>query len=115
MPRGIRKTAEEKAALNTYEPADRGMSRAEQETIINFNKEEDVAYVFTYEYTWIKHIETKLHIQCSKDNGHGGKEFVVPKRLISKPRVPTTVKRVLSPERKAQMLATLKKARENKV
>jgi hypothetical protein len=32
----------------------KGLSRREQETIINFNKEESVAYIFTYEKTWQK-------------------------------------------------------------
>lgn len=29
----------------------------EQETIINFNKAEDIAYIFTYEKTCPKHLE----------------------------------------------------------
>lgn len=115
MPRGRKKKTEDTKTPNTYEAKSHGMSLDEQETIINFNKEEKIAYVFTYDKSWQKHIETKLKIQPHMVNGRGGKEYKVDKKLISKPRVPRTgEKRVLSPERKAQMIEILKKARGKK-
>jgi hypothetical protein len=38
----------------------RSLSAYEQETIIGFNKAEDIATIFTYEKTWQKHLEGKL-------------------------------------------------------
>lgn len=60
----------------------------EQETIINFNKAEDVAYIFTYEKTWQKHLENKLGLKPLYDNGFGGREYEIPKNRIKPPRAP---------------------------
>ena len=60
----------------------------EQETIINFNKAEDVAYIFTYEKTWQKHLEGKLGLKPVKDDGFGGREYELPKTRIKPPRAP---------------------------
>jgi len=60
----------------------------EQETIINFNKAEDVAYIFTYEKTWQQHLEKKLGLKPVMDNGFGGKEYEMPKSRIKLPRAP---------------------------
>lgn len=87
------------------------LSHYEQETIINFNKEEDFAYVFTYQEAWQKHIENKMGIKPCMVNGKGGKEYKVDKKLISKPRLPRIGKK-LSPERREQMTEILKRARE---
>lgn len=62
-------------ALNGYE----------QETVINFNKAEKIAYIFTYEKTWQKHIEKRFKIKPVYDNGHGGREYELPKDRIRKP------------------------------
>jgi len=62
-------------ALNGYE----------QETVINFNKAEKIAYIFTYEKTWQNHIEKRFKIKPVYDNGHGGKEYELPKDRIKKP------------------------------
>ena len=35
----------------------------EQDTIISFNKAEDIAHIFTYEKTWQKHLEGKLGLK----------------------------------------------------
>ena len=64
------------------------MSKYEQETIINFNKAEDVAYIFTYEETWQKHLENRLGLKPTMDNGAGGKEYELPKSRIKPPRAP---------------------------
>ncbi len=89
-----------------------GLTNYEMETIVNFNREEDFAYVFTYEKSWQKHIEKRLGIKPFMDNGKGGKEYKVDKHLISKPRVPR-IGRKLTPERKKQMSDILKRARES--
>jgi len=60
----------------------------EQETIINFNKAEDIASIFTYEKTWQKHLEGKLGLKLVTDNGFGGKEYELPKSRIKSPRAP---------------------------
>ena len=66
----------------------RTLSAYEQETIINFNKAEDTAYIFTYEKTWQKHLEWKLGLKPVMDNGFGGREYQLPKTMIKPPRAP---------------------------
>ncbi len=66
----------------------RRLTSYEQETIINFNKEEKIAHIFTYESTWQKHLEGKLGLKPVMDNGFGGKEYELPKKMIKPPRVP---------------------------
>ena len=51
----------------------RTLTSYEQETIINFNKAEDTAHIFTYEKAWQKHLEGKLGLKPLHDNGFGGK------------------------------------------
>ena len=66
----------------------RKLTSYEQETIINFNKAEDTAYIFTYEKAWQKHLEEKLGIEPTLDNGYGGKGYELPKKRIKPPRAP---------------------------
>ena len=66
----------------------RALSTYEQETVINFNKAEDTAYIFTYEKTWQKHLEGRLGLKPVMDNGFGGKEYELPKTRIKPPRAP---------------------------
>ena len=66
----------------------RKLTSYEQETIINFNKAEDIAYIFTYEKTWQKHLEKKLGLKPVCDNGFGGREYELPKKMIKPPRAP---------------------------
>ena len=66
----------------------RALSAYEQETIISFNRAEDMAYIFTYERTWQKHLEGKLGLKPVMDNGFGGKEYELPKSRIKPPRAP---------------------------
>lgn len=76
----------------------RHLTRYELETCINFNQEEDMGYVFTYEPTWIRHIEQRLKIQPYLVNDSGGKSYRIPKHLIGKPRAP---KNLSAEQRKA--------------
>jgi len=66
----------------------RKLTNYEQETIINFNKEEKIAYIFTYEKSWQKHLEQRLGLKPVMDNGFGGKEYELPKSRIKPPRAP---------------------------
>ena len=66
----------------------KALSAYEQETIINFNKAEDMAYIFTYEKTWQKHLEKNLGLKPVMDNGFGGKEYALPKSRMKPPRAP---------------------------
>lgn len=77
----------------------RRLTSYEKETIINFNKGEDTAYVFTYEKAWQRHIEKKLGITPIKDNGYGGRSYVVPKKSVRPPVAP----RKLSAETRAKL------------
>jgi hypothetical protein len=81
------------------------LSRYEQETIINFNKGEAIAHIFTYEKAWQRHLEGRLGLKPVMDNGYGGKEYEIDKRRIKPPRA----KRELSPETRAK-LAKMAKA-----
>lgn len=79
------------------------LSGYEQETIINFNKAEDIAYIFTYEKTWQQHLEKKLGLKPTRNNGFGGKEYELPKSRIKPPRAP----RKLSPSAKKELARRL--------
>jgi hypothetical protein len=69
----------------------RTLTSCEQETIINFNKAEDTAHIFTYEKTWQKHLEVKLGLRPVIENGFGGKEYALPKSRIKPPRAPRKI------------------------
>ena len=86
------------------------LSAYEQETIINFNKDEPIAYVYTFEKTWQKHIEQKLGIKPSEKNDHGGRSYIVPKARIRMPQP----KRILSEKAKNARIKSLAKARHAK-
>ena len=62
------------------------LSKYEQETIINFNREEDKAYIFTYEKAWQRQLERKLGVKPIMDNGMGGKEYLVDKERVRMPQ-----------------------------
>jgi hypothetical protein len=74
------------------------LSSYEQETIISFNKEEKIAYIWTYEVKWQKHLEGKLGLKPTLDNGKGGKGYEIDKKRIKMPRAP---KKISPEQRKA--------------
>jgi len=82
----------------------RALSGYEQETIINFNKAEDTASIFTYEKTWQKHLERKLGLKPVMDNGFGGKEYEIEKKRIRPPRALVR----LSAEARAELAKRMK-------
>ncbi|NQT73575.1 MAG: hypothetical protein HQ553_12535 [Chloroflexi bacterium] len=60
----------------------------EKETIINFNAEEDIAYIYTHDTGWQKHLETKLGLAPIETNAQNGKTYTIDKKRIPKPRAP---------------------------
>ena len=60
----------------------------ERETIITFNEEEKIAYLWTYNKTWQRQLEEKLGLKPTLVNGRGGKEYELPKKMIKMPRAP---------------------------
>ena len=58
------------------------LTRYEQETIINYNREHDKVWVFTYEKRLQRDIEGKNILESVSDNGYGGKEYVIPFSLF---------------------------------
>jgi hypothetical protein len=81
-------------------------SLAEQETIINFDKADQMASVYTHEARWQKHIETKLGIKPLRTIGPA-REYEIPKSWLRLPQKP----RRLSPARKEAATKTLAAAR----
>ena len=64
------------------------LTNYEQETLINFNKAEDTASIFTYEKSWQKHLEGRLGLKPVMDNGFGGREYELSKTRVKPPRAP---------------------------
>lgn len=62
------------------------LTNYERETIINFNEGESIARIFTYNKTWQKHLEGKLGLKPTFDNGFGGRGYELPKKKIKPPR-----------------------------
>ena len=85
----------------------RELSNYEQETIISFNKDEAIAYIFTYEKTWQQHLEKRLGLKPTMDNGFGGKEYEIDKKRIRPPRAPLK----LSAEARAKLSKRLRQTR----
>ena len=85
----------------------RNLSPFEKETIINFNKGEEEASIFTYEKTWQKHLETRFNIKPVLVNNYGGKSYIINKNRIMKPRAP------LSKKKKVARKDLIKKSKES--
>lgn len=62
------------------------LTKYEQETIYNFNRGDDMAYIFTYDKGLQKHLEEKLGLKPIMVNSKGGKDYLVDKKMISKPQ-----------------------------
>ena len=87
------------------------LTKYEKETIINFNELEPMAYIFTYSKTWQKHLEGKLGLKPTMDNGYGGKEYQIPKERIRPPRAPNR----LSEGRRKKLADNLRQKRNLRV
>ena len=85
------------------------MENIEQETIIIWNKAEPMGFIFTYDQSWQKHLES-LGCRLVSDNGCGAKEYEIDKRRIPKPRA----KRKMTEENRAASAERLSKLRPRK-
>ncbi len=86
------------------------LSKEEKETIITFDETPGDAIVFTYNRAWQSHLEKKLGLQPTLNNGFGGKEYRIAKDRI---RMPLAPKR-LSAEQRRKVGQQLSKARRQK-
>jgi hypothetical protein len=82
------------------------------ETVINWNREEKEATLFTYERRVQKHMEQKLGLKPIYTNSSGGKEYSFPKKQVSLPRKPSTHK--MTEEQKIQTGIRFANARKNR-
>lgn len=87
------------------------LSNYERETIINFNEGDSMASIFTYNKTWQKHLEKRLGLESTMDNGFGGKGYQIPKKRIRPPRAPVK----LSAEAKAKLTKRLSNSRRKSI
>lgn len=85
----------------------------EKETIIRFDQTQERASVFTYRSSWIKHIENKLGLKPIFDNGQGGKEYLIDKKFIPKPRA-SRAKRILTEEQRQIKSLRMKNVQEKR-
>jgi len=86
------------------------VTRDEMETIICFNEADATASIFTYNKSWQRHLEGRLGLKATMDNGFGGKDYSLPKARIKPPKAP----RNLSQEAREKLTARLRKARLQK-
>ena len=86
------------------------LSREEQETIITFDETTADTVIFTYNRTWQQHLEKRLGLKPTMNNGFGGKEYQIPKSRIKPPRAP----KKLSTAQRQKLATRLRKARHQK-
>jgi len=86
------------------------LSNEEKETIITFDEDSAIALIFTYNRKWKSHLEKKLGLKPTLDNGYGGREYLIAKKRIPMPRAP----RKLSAEERQKLGQRLSKARQQK-
>lgn len=87
------------------------LTNEERETLISFDETPADAVIFTYSKAWQAHLENRLGLKATMDNGYGGKEYRVPKKRIRMPLVP----RRLSTEQRRELGERLRKARQQKL
>ena len=64
------------------------LTKQEQETIINFNQAEGVAYIYTCSKSWIRHMEKVLGLKPTTIYNPCRRAYECPKAWIKKPRKP---------------------------
>ena len=84
------------------------ISRYEQETIINYNNEESIADIFTYDRRLITKLR-KAGVELKDTNGDGSYSCKVPKRWVK-----VSPPRKVSDENKAKFAERAKKMWEEK-
>ena len=93
------------------------LTKYELETTINWNLEDDLAYISTRMPAVMRRME-KMGLQPSSIHKDSvtkkiyGKDYEIPKKYIRLPRIPT--KRVMTDEQKLAGAKRLAKARNNK-
>jgi hypothetical protein len=70
-----------------------------------------VANIFTYERAWQQHLEGRLGLKPTMDNGFGGREYVIEKKRIRPPRAPVR----LSAEARAKRSKRMKDMPQKRV
>jgi len=86
------------------------LTNDEKETLISFDETPNDAVIFTHNKAWQTHLENRLGLQPTMDNGYGGKAYHLPKKRIRMPMVP----RRLSAEQRQKLGERLRKARAQK-
>lgn len=86
------------------------LTSEEKETLISFDETPEDAAIFTYNKAWQAHLENRLGLRPTMDNGYGGKEYQIPKKRIRMPMPP----RRLSAEQRQELGERLRKARHQK-
>jgi hypothetical protein len=86
------------------------LTNDEKETLISFDETPNEALIFTYNTRWQRHLETKLGLKPVMDNGHGGKEYHLPKSRLRLPQAHRTV----SAEQRQKLGERLARARQQK-
>ena len=86
------------------------LPRDERETIITFDEAGPEARIFTYNPAWQRHLEKKLGLTPTLNNGYGGREYRIDKKRIGMPRAP----RKLSADQRKKLGERLKMARHQK-
>ena len=61
------------------------LTKYEQETIINYNQGEDVAYIYTCSKALMRHLEKVLNLEPTAIYSYG-REYECPKEWIRRPR-----------------------------
>jgi len=87
-----------------------GVTNYEKETIINFNEEEDIAYIYTHNTTWQAHLEGKLGLKPTATNRDNGREYELDKKRIRMPQL----KKKMSEETREKLRLRLRKMRDSK-
>ena len=86
-----------------------GLTNAELETVITFDKESDIASIYTFEETWQKHIEERFGIKPVETNQYGGKTYELPKDRIKMPHPKQKVSEETRRKRSAHLRELAKK------
>ncbi len=87
------------------------LTNYEQETIINWNKADDTATLFTYERRIQKRMEQGLGLKPTLINKSGGRGYEFPKKQARLPGIPRKGK-VMTDKQKQEASVRLVKARK---
>ena len=86
--------------------------KVEQETVINFNEQEDEATVLTFNKRWQRQIENKMNIEPDEVNVDGSRGYTIPKKSLRLPLLRAT--RQLTEEEKQVVAKRFAEARAAK-